>query len=63
MNVKKIIKGVFGLGAVAGIAYAAFKLGESNGEINERFRERSRRTMIISSTTITMSLTMSALPL
>ena len=40
MNVKKIIKGVFGLGAVAGIAYAAFKLGESNGEINERFREK-----------------------
>ena len=40
MNVKKIIKGIVGLGARAGVAYAAYKLGESNGKINERFREK-----------------------
>lgn len=40
MNVKKIIKGIVGLGAVAGAAYAAYRLGESNGKINERFREK-----------------------
>ena len=40
MNVKKIIKGIVGLGAVAGIAYLSYKVGESNGEINERFREK-----------------------
>lgn len=40
MNVKKIIKGIVGLGAMAGVAYAAYKLGESNGKINERFREK-----------------------
>lgn len=40
MNVKKIIKGIVGLGAMAGAAYAAYKLGESNGKINERFREK-----------------------
>lgn len=40
MNVKKIIKGVIGLGAIGGIAYAAYKLGECNGEVNERFREK-----------------------
>lgn len=40
MNVKKIIKGIVGLGAVAGVAYAAYKIGENNGEINERFREK-----------------------
>ena len=40
MNVKKIIKGIMGLGAVAGIAYLSYKVGESNGEINERFREK-----------------------
>ena len=32
MKIKKIIKGIIGIGAVGGIAYAAFKLGESNGE-------------------------------
>lgn len=26
MNVKKIIKGIVGLGAMAGVAYAAYKL-------------------------------------
>ena len=36
MNVKKIIKGVIGLGAVGGIAYLAYKVGECNGEMNER---------------------------
>ena len=40
MNVKKIIKGIVGLGTVAGIAYLSYKVGESNGEINERFREK-----------------------
>ena len=40
MNVKKIIKGIVGLGAMAGVAYAAYKLGESKGKINERFREK-----------------------
>lgn len=40
MNVKKIIKGIIGLGAVAGIAYLSYKVGESNGEVNERFREK-----------------------
>lgn len=40
MNVKKIIKGIVGLGAVAGIAYLSYKVGESNGEVNERFREK-----------------------
>ena len=40
MNVKKIIKRIVGLGAMAGVAYAAYKLGESNGKINERFREK-----------------------
>ena len=40
MNVKKIIKGIIGLGAMAGVAYAAYKIGESNGKINERFREK-----------------------
>ena len=36
MNVKKIIKGVIGLGAVSGVAYLAYKVGECNGEMNER---------------------------
>lgn len=40
MNVKKIIKGIVGLGVMAGVAYAAYKFGESNGKINERFREK-----------------------
>lgn len=40
MKVKKIIKGIMGLGAMAGVAYLAFKVGESNGEINERFRQK-----------------------
>ena len=38
MNVKKIIKGVIGLGAVGGVAYAAYKLGESDGRFNEIHR-------------------------
>ena len=40
MNAKKIIKGIVKLGAVGGIAYAAYKLGECNGEVNERMREK-----------------------
>ena len=40
MNVKKIIKGIIGLGAMGGVAYAAYKLGEKNGEVNERFRQK-----------------------
>lgn len=38
MNVKKIIKGVIGLSAIGGIAYAAYKLGESDGRFNEIHR-------------------------
>ena len=38
MNVKKIIKGIIGLGAVCGVAYAAYKLGESDGRFNEIHR-------------------------
>lgn len=40
MNVKKIIKGIIGLGTIGGVAYAAYKLGECSGEVNERFREK-----------------------
>ena len=40
MNVKKIIKGIIGLGVIGGVAYAAYKLGECSGEVNERFREK-----------------------
>lgn len=40
MNAKKIIKGIMGLGIMSGVAYLAYKIGEGNGEINERFRER-----------------------
>lgn len=40
MNVKKIIKGIIGLGAIGGVAYAAYKLGECSGEVNERMREK-----------------------
>lgn len=40
MKAKKFIKGIMGLGAMAGVAYLAFKVGESNGKINERFRQK-----------------------
>lgn len=40
MNAKKIIKGIIKLGVMGGIAYAAYKLGECNGEVNERMREK-----------------------
>lgn len=40
MNAKKIIKGIVGLGIMSGAAYLAYKVGEGNGEINERFREK-----------------------
>jgi len=36
MNVKKIIKCIIGLGAIGGVAYLAYKVGECNGEMNER---------------------------
>ncbi len=40
MNAKKIIKGIVGLGVMSGVAYLAYKIGESNGEINERYRDK-----------------------
>lgn len=40
MNAKKIIKGIVKLGVMGGIAFAAYKLGECNGEMNERMREK-----------------------
>lgn len=40
MNIKKIIKGIIVIGTVGGIAYAAYKFGESNGEVKERFRQK-----------------------
>ena len=40
MNAKKIIKGIVKLGVVGGIAFSAYKLGECNGEVNERMREK-----------------------
>ena len=40
MNIKKIIKCVAGLGAVGGIAYAAYKFGDCNGEANAKFRDK-----------------------
>ena len=36
MNVKKNIKGIVGIGVVRGIANLAYKIGECNGEMNER---------------------------
>ena len=39
MNISKIFKTVVGIGTVSGIAYLAYKVGEANGEINERYRE------------------------
>ena len=58
MNVKKIIKGIVGLGAMAGVAYAAYKFGESNGKINERFRGSTAMTRTI--LRLTMMRTMSS---
>lgn len=40
MKAMKIIKGILGLGVVSGVAYLAYKIGEGNGEINERFRDK-----------------------
>ena len=40
MNIKKIIKGIIGIGAVGSNAYAGYKLGECNGQVNERMREK-----------------------
>ena len=41
MKISKIIKGIMGLGIVGGTAYLAYKIGEANGEINERYRDDS----------------------
>lgn len=41
MNIKKIIKSIMRLGVISDIAYLAYKVGESSGEINERFRDKS----------------------
>ena len=40
MKFKKIIKGIVGIGVVGGVAYLAYKIGDGNGEINERFRDK-----------------------
>ncbi len=40
MNAKRIIKGIVKLGVMGGIVYAAYKLGECSGEVNERMREK-----------------------
>lgn len=39
MNAKKMIKGIVKLGIVSGIAYLAYKIGECNGEHNERVHQ------------------------
>ena len=41
MNISKIFKTVVGIGAVSGVAYLAYKIGEANGELNERYRDDS----------------------
>ena len=40
MKAKKFIKRIMALGAMAGVAYLGFIVGESNGKINERFRQK-----------------------
>ena len=40
MNIKKIIKGIISISVVGSVAYIAYKLGESNGKDNERFRQK-----------------------
>ena len=47
MNVKKIIKGIIGLGAIGGVAYAAYKLGESDGRFNEIHRRMTENLSLI----------------
>ena len=42
MNVKKIIKGIVGLGAMAGVAYAAYKLGERSTSVSVRSTAMTR---------------------
>lgn len=36
MKFKKIIKGIIGVGVMGSVAYLAYKIGEGNGEMNER---------------------------
>ena len=38
MNIRKVIKYITGIGVVSAISYLSYKLGESNGAENERFR-------------------------
>lgn len=40
MKISKILKGIMGIGAVSGVAYAVYKLGEANGKANERIRQK-----------------------
>lgn len=40
MKVKKIIKVIAKLAAVSGVAFVAYKLGETNGESRERIRQK-----------------------
>lgn len=40
MKFKKIIKGIIGVGVMGGVAYLAYKIGEGNDEINERYRDK-----------------------
>ena len=40
MSAKKIIKAVAKLAAVSGVTFAAYKLGECNGESRERIRQK-----------------------
>lgn len=73
MNVKKIIKGIVGLGAMAGAAYAAYKRVKAMARSTSVFVRSTVMTRTIlsltimrtssGSMTITMSLTMRALHL
>ena len=40
-NIKRIIKGVVGLGVVSGVAFLSYKLGESDGRCSEIHRRLS----------------------
>ncbi|MBR1752313.1 MAG: hypothetical protein IJ740_15835 [Ruminococcus sp.] len=40
-NIKRIIKGVIGLGVVGGVAFFSYKLGESDGRCSEIHRRLS----------------------
>ena len=38
MNIRKIVKYIAEIGMISGIAYIVYKIGETNGADNERFR-------------------------